>query len=596
MKNNKQEWYIFILLIFVFILYYPSIFCELTNWDDVGAVIENPIIRSLSLPYLKRIFTEVYYWNYQPLLNLSYAIEYYFFGVNSKIIHLDNILLFLINIFLVYKFIHLLSGNNTVALVATILFAVHPTRVEPVIWATTRSYVLYLSFYLLSLIEYIKYLNKSRGNGTIFQTSKNYFLSIVLFLLACLCKSSAISLIFPLILIDFLLRREVNRRYFIDKIPFIIISIAIGLIAIWSAKELDNTSAFNFGERTQIAGYAILFYLSKFFLPMNLSVFYPYPYHPGELPLYYWIFPCIILILGYFIYTMKHRRKIVFGFGFFLFSVALMLQFFAVGGCFAADRYGYIPCIGLFYMAGEGYNYFEQKVKGSKWGGKILILLFLAIALYLSSLTYSRIKVWKNSITLLTDVIEQYPNKVPLAYNNRGLGKRDKGDTDGALKDFDKAISLNSNYDMAYSNRANLKIDRKNYSGALEDLNKSINIKPTDYAYNNRGRINLILGHYEEALSDFNYAAQKADINLYQILFSRGFVYLQLKRYQQAIDDFTKAIDLNPSFGKAFFNRGNTKFLMNDIDGACKDWIQAKRFGDQRASQALSEKCYKKVE
>ena len=517
MKISKQNLYVTLTIILAYILYYPSIFHELTNWDDNTAVTNNSLIRSLSWPYILRLFTEPYFFNYQPLLNLSYAFEYYFFGVNPTIIHLDNLLLFLINMLLVYKFILLVSGKPQVAIMATLLFAVHPTRIEPLAWATTRSYLLYLSFYLLALIQYIKYLQKLKVDALKLKIKNwHYFLSILFFVFACLCKSTAISLCLTLGFIDYLYKREFNKKVFSDKIPFFLISIFFGIIAIHSVKGTYTLEVFNLMEKIQLAGYSLVFYFNKFILPFNLSTFYPYPYSPGTLPFYYWAFPFLIVLLtGLIFYTNRFTRKIIFAFGFFFSTIILMLQFFAVGDCFAADRYSFVPYIGLFYIVGEGFDYLNNRSKVFLFSARIKLghFLFATIIIMFSYFSHEHIKVWKNSYVLFSDVINNYPKSF-IAYCNRGEALIKVGKTREAIKDLDEAIGLNPKYALSYNNRGIAKAQTGDFLGGLQDLNTAIGLDP-NYAnsYNNRGNCYFMLKDSEKACADWNKAYNMGDLN-----------------------------------------------------------------------------------
>ena len=590
MENKKQYWYIGFIVIFAFILYYPTIQYGLTNWDDPHGIKENLIIRSLSFGNLQHIFTEPYFNNYNPILYLSYAIEYHFVGLNPSIIHASNVLLFLLNIVLVYRFIHLLSGKKEVAIVASILFAVHPTRVEPVTWAITRSYLLYLTFFLLALIQYMKYLKEVGSRKSEIRISnRNYYLSILFFVLSCISKSSAISLSLILIFIDYLFERKIDRNSILDKIPFFVISIFFGIVAILVVKADNTTDLYSLIERVQFGGYAILFYFNKFFFPVHLSAFYPYSYASGSLPFYWWIFPILVILLsGIILYTGKFTRKIIFGLGFFFSSILLMLQFFAVGNCFAADRYIYVPFLGLFYLAGEGYYFIKQRVASFKGGHLLLNGTLGVIILLLSYVTHERIKIWKNSITLWTDVIENYPGKHQLPYYNRGCAARDMKDNEQAINDYTSSIGIQPTTE-AFNNRGSLKSTLNDNEGAIQDFDKAIEIKPFADAYANRSLSFSVEENFPQALKDINLAIQLD--KRYDFIYGRGLVYYFSKSIKAAAEDFAQVIKLAPDNASAYYFLGNCEFLLKDMDAACNYWNNAKLLGNVDASLAIEEYC-----
>ncbi|MFH1321419.1 MAG: hypothetical protein ABII90_12315 [Bacteroidota bacterium] len=186
--NNKTYLSLAILLAFTFFVFYPSLNCELTNWDDQKLIVNNHLVRSLSLSNLKELFGGLYWYNYQPLTILSFAIEYHFFRINPKVIHLTNILFHLLNVILVYIFIHSLSihsrDRSVIALITATLFAIHPMRVESVTWATERKDVLYTFFFLLSLIKYIKYVKLTTLNNQYPTSNIQYHPSTISLLLS----------------------------------------------------------------------------------------------------------------------------------------------------------------------------------------------------------------------------------------------------------------------------------------------------------------------------------------------------------------------------------------------------------------------------
>ncbi|MFH1321420.1 MAG: tetratricopeptide repeat protein [Bacteroidota bacterium] len=611
--NNKTYLFLGILLAFTFIVFYPSLNCELTNWDDQKLIANNHLVRSLSLSSLKELFSDIYWYNYQPLTILSFAIEYHFFRINPKVIHLTNLLLHLLNVLLVFKFISLISNNSrspsSVALIAAILFAIHPMRVESVTWATERKDVLYTFFYLLSLIQYVKYIKtdpnikhpvssiQHQASGIKSHSAiKHYLMALVFFLLSCMSKGMAVSLGLTIIIIDYLFVRKLNAKAILDKIPFFAISLFFGLIAVFAThteQQIKHSELVSFFERIQFASYGLLFYLYKLILPVNLSAIYPYPdYLPDFLPFYYWCFPLLTLALtGAVIYSTKFSRKIMFGFGFFIATIILILQLFPTYDGIAADHYTYIAYIGLFYIIGEGYNYFMENVclpnpptggdRQGKWkmlclpAGRENVILYkilgIVIILTFSFLTYSRTKVWQNSIVLWTDVIEKYPN-AKLAYNNRGLVKNNMQDYKEAIMDFNKAIELDSIYILPYYNRGNTKVKLKDYHSAIQDFTKAININP-NYAdaYNNRGNTKCYLKDYKRAILDFNKAID-IDPNNEKMYVNRGLAREKLNDYYGAIEDYSQTIELDPGYTEAYYNRGNAKYYLKDHSGAIHDY------------------------
>ena len=156
------------ILLLTFIVFFPTLNNALTNWDDPHYLNDNPLIRSLSGQNIKKIFTEVFFGNYQPLHIFSYAIEYHFYKLNPVGYHTTSVIMHLMVTFLVFKFILLLSENNTIALITALLFGIHPLHVESVAWAAERKDLLYAMFFLGSMICYIRYIKEQQKIKFIF--------------------------------------------------------------------------------------------------------------------------------------------------------------------------------------------------------------------------------------------------------------------------------------------------------------------------------------------------------------------------------------------------------------------------------------------
>ncbi len=598
-KANKQNWHIclFAILLVSLFAYLPVFQNGFVNWDDDQYIQGNRLIHSKNL---KEIFSSYFMGNYHPFTLLILAFEFKIFGMNPAGYHIVNLLLHLMNIILVYYSVLLLSEKHLVALIASLIFALHPIHVESVAWVSELKDLLYSFFFLFSFIYYLKYI----------KTGKKlfYFLSLFLFLPALLSKAMAASLPLVLIIADYFKGRKINLKNTIEKIPFFVLALIFGLVAISAQKSsgsITDETAFTFSQQIIFACYGYVNYFIKMILPFNLSAFYPYPIKSGaELPSIYFIYPLLVLAFMIFIfYTLRFNKKIIFAIGFFTATILLVLQLIPVGGAIMADRYTYIPSIGLFYLAGEGiYLLWSKKYKF------ITITLVSVFTIFYSVKTYARCQVWKNGITLWTDVIEQYQN-VTLAYNSRAVLFDSENKLDEAYSDYSKSIELNPNYDKAYNNRGNLLMKQNKFDQALVDYNKCIELVPNfSGAYKNRGNLymntnkpelayqdytkalqldpketevyfyrgNLLqnLKRNDEALSDYaNVIALKP--NDYQVYFSRGLLFMNIEKNKEAYDDFSKAISLYPSFVEAYLNRGNVLQNENKFDEALSDYNAA---------------------
>ncbi len=597
-KNGEARYfYLLAILLITFFAYLPVLHNGFVNWDDDQYIQENLLIRSINL---KEIFSSYFMGNYHPFTLLILTFEFKLFGMSPAGYHMVNLLLHMMNIILVYYSVLLLSEKQVVALVASLLFALHPIHVESVAWASELKDLLYTFFFLLSFIYYLKFIKTDKK---IF-----YVLSLFLFLPALLSKAMAASLPLLFVITDYFKGRKINLKNTIEKIPFFVLALIFGLVAISAQKSsgsITDETAFTFSQQIIFACYGYVNYFIKMILPINLSAFYPYPIKSvSELPAIYFIYPLLVLAFMIFIfYTLRFNKKILFSIGFFTATILLVLQLIPVGGAIIADRYTYIPSIGLFYLAGEGiYLLWSKKYKF------ITISLVCVFTIFYSVKTYARCEVWKNGITLWTNVIQQYQN-VTLAYNSRAVLFDSENKLDEAFSDYSKSIELNPTYDKAYNNRGNLLMKQNKFDQALVDYNKCIELVPNfSGAYKNRGNLymntnkpelayqdytkalqldpketevyfyrgNLLqnLKRNDEALSDYaNVIALKP--NDYQVYFSRGLLFMNIEKNKEAYEDFSKAISLYPSFVEAYLNRGNVLQNENKFDEALSDYNAA---------------------
>src|SRR6266571_3392951 len=261
-------------LVLTVLSFSPSLDNGFTNWDDPGYVLENYSIRDLSQKNVANVFTSYLQGNYHPLTVLSYAVEYKFFQLDPKIYHITNLLLHVLNTTFVFWLIRLLTGRLETAAITAVLFGIHPLHVESVAWISERKDVLFSLFYLGSLISYVLSLTKVQDRV------RYLIMSLVLFILSLLSKGVAVTLPLVLLLIDYYFKRTFTKKIFIEKIPFFLLSIGFGVIAILAQKSegaIQTMTTYPFYDRLLIASYGIVTYLFKIFVPQQLSAFYPYP-------------------------------------------------------------------------------------------------------------------------------------------------------------------------------------------------------------------------------------------------------------------------------------------------------------------------------
>ena len=578
-KKNQISLSVVLIIIAAFIAFAPSLGNQFVkSWDDKEMLLENDKITSLSSDSVKTMFTASHYGLYHPLVHLSYAVEYHFSGFNPVVYHWTNLILHLINAVLVFFFIYLLSGNILVAFITGLIFGIHPIQVESVAWIAERKDVLYGFFFLASLISYIYYRDANK--------KKYYYFALALFLLSLLSKPMAISLPLVLILIDYY-RKRWNLK---DKIPFFVLSFLFGIIAIFAKQATGGLvvpepplSLMNLF----ISSYRLIFYyLPRIFLLFNFSRLYPHasfvPEHLPEsftlLPFSFLISPILlVLLLGGLLLMFRKKIKALFGLLFFFIAIAPGILFIQVG--YFADRYSYLPVIGIFYLFAEGIAWlYQNKIKNNKLLGKIFVFIVIGIILTTVNITWKRIAIWQDDLSLDNEACRLFPGYYE-AYMNRGNVYKDRKEYLKSLEDYNKALTMEPNSSRVLGNRGNLYHEMGEHHLAVIDLRRAVKIDPTKHkVFSNLGNSLGELGKLNEALKAYDSAiALKPETAIYY--HNRGNAYFHMGRYHKAIADFSKALDLDPNLKETYFFRGDAYSRLGNVAKSLADAKKAQSLG-----------------
>ena len=525
---------------------------QFTNWDDPGYIKDNALIKDVSFEGIKHIFSTSIMGNYHPLTILTYGIEYSYVRLQPWLYHLDSLLFHLLVTVLVYWFVNLLTRRPVAAAVSALLFGLHPMHVESIAWIAGRKDVVYGTFYMAACIAYVYYVRATTGS----KKWRWYTGVILLFVCSLLSKPVAVSLPVTLFLIDYFEERKFNVSLFLEKLPHFIIAIAFGIRSVLDQKEFGSLGTqnvtYNFLERIALGTYALITYLWKAVVPVGLSNFYPYPEKlTGTISIAYYIYPIAVLAIIFIIWKFARKNKIiVFGALFFLVNIALLLQFIPVGGAILADRYTYIPYLGLFFMAGW-YVSALFEAGGKKELRYIALFVTLGYSLYLGYLSNERCKVWYDTTTLWKDEIEKEPVRAPNAYNNLGFNYINK---------FNDAMDPNEK--------------KIYYDSAFMLLNKAIELQPTfANPYISLGELLRSVGKFSEARK--NYYTTIGINNIYEngnAYLGLAIIYAITHNFDSSGICFRKAIEAKPYFPEAHSNFGNYFDMMGKQDSALKEY------------------------
>lgn len=547
-----------------FLVFSPALSNEFVNWDDYAYIVDNPILRDFSFKNIVHLFdfnTHVV-GNYHPLTVLTNMIEFNLVGVKPLLYHLNNVLLHLINILLVSSIVFALTSRYRATIITTALFALHPMRVESVVWAAERKDVLYTLFFLLSLFYYIRYIR----SGT--HPVSKYILTLFFFLLSILSKGQAVVLPMVLLLIDFWFDRKFDKKAILEKVPFFLLSLAFGLLATKAqASSLTEERMVHFAltDRFFFASYNLLAYPFKLVYPFTLACFYGYPLK-SEMMLYYLSLPVVVLALAFLLWKFRKNKNVLFGTLFFLFTISIVIQLLPIGNAIIADRYTYLPYFGLFFMIGLYADHLlsDRSKSSIVFSASVFIISVFAVKSYVQA------KTWKSSETLWQQVLK-VDDKEPLANNNLAAYYLGKGQAEKALPLLQACISNSENYleiFRTYSNLGGAYKDLKQYDKAIDAYTKCMEIqKNFPDAVFGRGLTFTDMKKYDEAISDFTLLLTTDSLNA-NAYYSRAIAFKGKGDLQNAIADYRNAIRVNPQYAPALNNLGNIYFSLQDVDQA----------------------------
>jgi len=438
-KDKMSLILIAVVLVITFFTFSDALNNTWVSWDDDRNFMENEYIVNLTADnfweYTGKIFSTNVIGGFNPLTIWTFAVEKMIFGMEDADLrwwHLNNILLHLLCVFLVFRVALLLKLKPLPAALLALLFGIHPMRVESVAWLTERKDVLFAAFYFGALFYYIKAKLKNKLFG-------NILIIIPLFFLSGLSKIQAVSLPLSMIAVDYYLDGKFSMKSIIAKWPYFIISLIIGSLGVFILSGegviADGTN-FNFFQRLFVGSYSYLIYLVKFIYPYEMSPLYPYPAEFENI-FYLSALPFFALIGGLYYAWKKGLKEWVFGFVFFTVNVMFVLQIVGAGQGFIADRFTYVPYFGLFFIAA----YYFGKLDFKKTLGKVIAG---AVALYMglfAFMSFNQVDIWSNSYSLWTHTIGLYP-KTKVTWGNRANWLRDNGYTDLALADYAHRLTL----------------------------------------------------------------------------------------------------------------------------------------------------------
>ncbi|WP_320171574.1 tetratricopeptide repeat protein [Maridesulfovibrio sp.] len=516
---------------------------ELVTYDDTSYVSNNArVMQGLSADNIGWAFSTFQLSNYHPLTIISHMLDTSLFGDSPGARHLVNVFFHLCNVLLLFFFLlkstaDLRCGGLLPSFFAAAFFAVHPVHVESVAWVAERKDVLSTFFWLSAMHGWLAYARD--------RSPANYGLTFFFTGMAILAKPMAVTLPAALFLLDIWpLGRVVSGRkvlpqlagLVLEKLPLLALSVlssVLTLLAQEGGGAMQSTASFPLSLRLSNALVSWVAYLRELFVPANLAVFYPYP---QEIPLWKPLLALLFIVVVTAACLRIYRKfpAAVVGWLWYLGTLVPVIGLVQVGDQAMADRYAYIPFMGLYMVLAFGVAALVREGrlpgKAAVGAGGVIVILLLAGA-------YVQAGYWKNSETLYLRALDVTENNHHMNYNYANLLERKK-EYPKAAGYYRAAIKADPSHYKAMTNLANILSRQGDVDGAMELYGRALSVNP-EYAaaYSNRG-----IGYHKQG------------------------------RFDLALADYRKALQLDPNNANTMVNMGLLYYMRGDLPAA-KEWL-----------------------
>ncbi|MDD5170365.1 MAG: tetratricopeptide repeat protein [Syntrophales bacterium] len=599
LSEASRRYLICFFLVFITIAVYGQVKdYDFINLDDKQYILDNShVLSGLTVENVKWAFTSVYASNWHPLTWLSHMLDCDLFGINAGRFHAVNVFFHLASTLLLFLILNRATRAPWRSAFVAALFAIHPLHVESVAWIAERKDVLCGFFWMLTLGAYILYVEKKQPY--------KYLLALFFFALGLMCKPMLVTIPFVMLLLDFwplnrlkvhepTLRKRAgpdakvtikdkgrkkekiesevkapvaevhigvmplpwSRLIFLirEKIPFFALSAISSIITVYAQHQggaIASMEGMSLSARTANALMSYVLYIEKTLWPQNLAIFYPYP---GAWSI--WLVAGAFMLLAgitvVVVYAVKRYPYLAVGWFWYLGTLVPVIGILQVGMQAMADRYTYLPMIGLLILGTWGIRDAVMKWISNETG--LVIVASLAL-LSLAGLSWFQIQSWQNSVTLFKHALAVTKDNY-LAHNNLGVALNAAGDAKGALFHYSEAIRLRPQDSNAHYNYANYLKAHNRIEEAIAHYTEAIRLEPGYFnAYNNLGVALASRGSFKEAAFQYRQALRiRPDAS--GVRYNLAVVLANLGDRGEAEHQLREAIRMEPNFAEAHNDLG----------------------------------------
>ncbi|UCE99673.1 MAG: tetratricopeptide repeat protein [Planctomycetota bacterium] len=560
---------LFVVGVIVLAAHWPSLSARALSLDDDQYLTRNRLVLNPSWASAKRFFTEVFEPStvrgyYQPLAMLSLMLDVAIGGrVNNLTpFHLTSLSLHVANTLLLIVLLYLLFGKSIPAAMAGLLYGVHPTTVESVVWIAERKTLLAAFFGLWCLIFYVCFVRRKKW----------WYAAIcqLMYVLSLLSKPAVIGMPVLLLLLDFWPFNRLGKKTVLEKLPMFLIAAVSAVITIISQGKTATAippGKFGLVHILFIFCHNIIFYLYKLFWPVNLSWYYPFP-KPFDLSqpmVFFGVVGTAVLVVVLLI-SLRWTSSLLVGWFFFFVAIFPTLGLISFHPVIAANRHTYFPMVGFLLPVGL---LFSRLWDGRK--AKIILAVIVAILTASQSLlTRGYLVCWQTTEQVYKNMLEFAPADAVL-HNNLANTLADSGRADEAIEHFNRSLLLEPDSAVTHNNLGSLLDELGRTDEAIEHYRKALDLKPSlPEAHYNLATLLAAQGKTDEAIAEFRQALRfKPDYM--EALGHLGFALAEKGNFNEAIVYYKKALELAPGHVLTHGRLGLALAAVGRIDEAIEE-------------------------